>query len=141
MIGVLLAAEDPGAEGYPETLGATAIVVLVYVFMSFYTHMLGNRLSRREPLSARLMWQGWLHELPIAEGALIPISVLLISWAAGASVSTGVSAALWTSAVWVVVLEVVAGWRVSLRPLQLWLQVGAGLVIGAAILALKFMLH
>ena len=54
-----------------------------------------------------------LYELPIVESALAPVIVLLLTWAAGFTVASGVTVALWTAAVTVVVLEVEAGWRRS----------------------------
>jgi hypothetical protein len=51
MVGVLLAAEDSHREGYPETIGAAAVVLALYWLMSLYTHTLGIRLRTRGRLS------------------------------------------------------------------------------------------
>ncbi len=141
MIGVLLAAEDGRRDGYPETIGAAAIVLVLYWLTSFYTHILGVRLRNRESLDRGLFWRTCTHELPIIEGALIPVLVLLIAWAAGAHVTGGVTAALWTAAISIVALELAAGWRARLSPRGLWLQAAAGVVMGIAILSLKLVLH
>jgi hypothetical protein len=62
-------------------------------------------------------------------------------WAAGAAVTSGVTAAVWTAVVGIVTLEVAAGSRARLRPQGLCVQAGAGAVMGLAIIALKLMLH
>jgi hypothetical protein len=126
LIGVLLAAEDAGREGYPETIG----VLVLYWLASLYTHTLGLRLSRRERLNVKLICRSCVHELPIIEGALIPVLALLVAWAAGATVASAVTAALWAAAGSIVTFEVVAGWLTRLRPHDLWLQGGAGAVQG-----------
>jgi hypothetical protein len=140
-IGVLFAAEDARHEGYPETIGAAAVVLVLYWLMTFYTHTLGARLQAREPLNLTFFWRSCLHELPIIEGAFVPVLVLLLAWAAGAPVTSGVTAAVWTTAVSIVVLEVVAAWRAQLSLRSLWLQAGAGVIMGAAVIALKLVLH
>ncbi len=141
MIGVLLAAEDARRDGYPETIGAAVIVLGLYWVTSLYTDTLGDRLRSASPLSATVFWRSCLHELPIVEGGLIPVLALVVAWAAGASVTSAVTAAVWTTGASIVILEVVAGWRARLSPRRLWLQTGAGAVIGLAIVALKLVLH
>ncbi len=141
MIGVLFAAEDSGAVGYPDTIGAALIVLALYWLTSLYTYILGTRLRTGESLSASVFWRSCVHELPILEGALLPLLVLLCSWAAGANVTTGVTIAIWAAAISIVVLEFVAGWRSALPLRRLWLQAVMGAMIGFAIIALKLLLH
>ena len=89
MVGVLLAAENARHEGYPATIEAAVIVLVLYWLTSFYTHALGERLQRRESLNATLLWRSCIHELPVMEGALIPVLVLLVAWATGFTVDSG----------------------------------------------------
>ena len=140
MIGVLLAAEDARHEGYGATIEAAAIVLAIYWLTSFYTHTLGMRLQRREPLDAGLLWRSCVHELPLLEGALVPVVALLVAWAAGFGVTSGVTAALWATAASIVVLELAAGWRSGDRR-GLWRQALAGATMGLALIALKLVLH
>jgi hypothetical protein len=70
-----------------------------------HTHTLGVRLRRRESLNAALVWRSCVHELPILEGALIPVLALLVAWAAGVGVADAVSAALWVTVASIVVLK------------------------------------
>lgn len=141
MIGVLFAAEDAQSVGYPDAVAAAVIVLALYWLTSLYTYTLGTRLRTGEPLSARVFWRSCLHELPIVEGALLPLLVLLGAWAAGASITTGVSIAVWTTAVSIIVLEFAAGWRSGLGPRRLLFQAAAGAAIGIAIVGLKLLLH
>ena len=141
MVGVLLAAEDARHEDYPATIEAAAIVLLLYWLTNLYTHALGVRLQRREPLNLKLIWRSCLHELPIVEGALIPVVVLLITWAAGLTVRRGATAAVWAAAATIVVLEVAAGWRSRREPRDIWVQIGVGAVIGLALISVKLVLH
>jgi hypothetical protein len=141
MIGVLLAAEDARHAGYPATIEGAAIVLALYWLTRLYAQTLGMRLRGREPLSVSLFWRSCVHELPIIEGAAIPVLALLVAWAAGFTVASGVTAALWVVAVVVVVvLEVVAGWRSRGRR-RLWLQAVAGASMGLVLIALKLVLH
>lgn len=140
-IGVMLAAEDARRAGYPETIGAAVIVLTLYWLMSFYTYSLGLRLRTRGKLDVTLFRQSAAHELAIIEGAFIPVLALLVAWVLGASVTAGVTAAVWATAVSIVTLEVAAGRRAQLPPRDLWLQAGAGAVMGLAIIALKIVLH
>jgi hypothetical protein len=140
MIGVLLAAEDARHEGYPATIEAAAVVLALYLLTNLYAHTLGMRLRSREPLNARLVWRGCVHELPILEGALVPVAALLVAWAAGFALTSAVNAALWTAAAVVIVLEIAAGWR-SRVGRALWIQAIAGAAMGLALIALKLVLH
>jgi hypothetical protein len=141
MIGVLLAAEDPRRETYAETLGATALVVVLYWLTSLYTHILGVRLRTHEPLRGVLIRRSVVHELPIIEGAVVPMVVLVLAWATGSSLTGGVRVAVLATAVSIVGLEIAAGWRAQPRGANLWLRAAAGAVAGLAVVAVKVILH
>lgn len=141
VIGVLFAAEDAPRVGYPETLEAAALVLALYWLTGFYAHELAIRVRGREQVNLKLLWRSGLHELTIIEGGLIPVLALLLAWAAGATVTVGVAAAVWTTAATIIALEVAAGRRAGLGPKRLLLQAGAGVAVGLAIVGLKLMLH
>ncbi len=67
--------------------------------------------------------------------------MLLIGWAAGASLTAALTAALWTSAGAIVYFGLVAGLRARLRPRELILQMCAGTAMGLALIALRALLH
>lgn len=140
MIAVLLAADDARHAGYAATIEAAAVVLVLYWLTSLYAHTLGMRLRSGEPLGASLVWRTCVHELPILEGAVVPVLALLVAWAAGFGVSSGVTAALFVTVVVIVVLELVAGWRSRGRR-RLWLEVAVGATMGLLVIALKFVLY
>jgi MFS family permease len=140
MIGVLLAAEDARHEGYGATIEAAALVLALYWLTRIYADTLGSRLGRRRRLDAALLWRSCVHELPILEGALIPTVALLVAWAAGFAVTSGVTAALWATVASIVVLELAAGWRSRGRR-GIWLEAVASATLGLALIALKLVLH
>jgi hypothetical protein len=141
MIGVLFAVEDSTHETYAETVEAAVIILLLYLLTHLYAHYLGMRLRAREPLSSKLLWRSVLHQLPILQGAVIPVLALLIAWILGAKSTDGTTAALWTTAVMIVILELAAGWRARLGGWELLLQAGTGAIFGLMIVALKLVLH
>ncbi len=141
MIGVLLAAEDARQETYAETIGATAVVVVLYWATSLYTHILGVRLRTHEPLGGALFWRSVVHEFPVIEGAVIPVAVLVLAWATGASLISGVRAAVYATAISIVLLEIAAGWRAQPRGPSIWLRAVAGAAAGLAVVAVKVILH
>jgi hypothetical protein len=141
MVGVLFAAEDARRVGYRESIEAATLIVVLYWLTGLYAHNLAERLQMRESVKLSTVWRSCVHELPLIEGALIPVVALLVAWAAGASVTRGVRVAVWATAVTIVVLEVAAGWRARLRPRHLWLRTGVGVFLGLAIVGLKLILH
>ena len=141
MVGVLLAAEDANRETYGETIGAVAIVLVLYSLTGLYTHILGVRLRTQQPLARALIKQSLVHELPLIEGGVTPVVVLVVAWASGASVNGGVTAAVVATAISIVALEIAAGWRTRPRGPSIWLRVVAGALGGLAVLGVKVVLH
>lgn len=141
MIGVLLAAEDAKRETYGETIGAAVLVAALYWMTALYTYTLGARLSKPEPLDPRLIRRGVMHELPVLEGAVTPLAVLLIAWALGASLTSGLRVATVATAVSIVVLELAAGYRVEAHGRTMWVRAGAGALVGLAVIGVKVLLH
>jgi hypothetical protein len=141
LIGLLFSAEDARRVGYADTIAAAVVVLALYWLTGIYAHDLAGRLQRREPVEAKSVWRISVHELPVLEGGFIPVLALVIAWAAGASVTAAVTAGVWTTALTIVALEVLAGWRAHLGRRRLWLQAWAGAAMGLAIILLKFLLH
>lgn len=141
MIGVLLAAEDARRETYAETIGATAVVVVLYWMTSLYTHILGVRLRTHERLGGAIFWRSLVHELPVIEGAVIPVGVLALAWATGAPLTSGVRAAVYATAISIVVLEIAAGRGSQPGGASVWLRATAGALAGLAVVAVKVILH
>ena len=74
-------------------------------------------------------------------GAALPLLALVIAWIVGASQEAGLTAALRTAVVTVIVFEVVAGIRAKSTPGELLLKAAVGVTMGLAILALKGVLR
>lgn len=140
-VGALLAAESAGSETYAETVGAVAITMLVYWLAHSYAEFTSHRLKEREPARFAELGRIMVDQVPILWGAAIPLVALLIEWVAGASLSTAVTAALVTSAVMVMLIEVVAGLRAKQSGRDLVLQALFGAVLGVLIIALRLVLH
>ncbi|HEY5319109.1 MAG TPA: hypothetical protein VIJ20_14060 [Solirubrobacteraceae bacterium] len=141
IIGAVLATESVRRETLLETVGGTVVALLLYWLAHSYAETLGNRLERQIPLSAGAIARSLVRDRAMIRGASIPILALLIAAALGASLATAVAVAVWTSAASVVAFEVLAAVRAELRGTELIVQVGAGAVMGLAIIALRTVLH
>ncbi|MGI8902513.1 MAG: hypothetical protein ACR2IP_02380 [Solirubrobacteraceae bacterium] len=141
IVGAVLASESVRRETFPDTLGATALALALYWMAHSYAQTLGRRLDDQIPLSAAGLVRSLVHDRAIVRGASMPILALLIAWAVGATLATGVLAAIWTSAVSIVAFELVAGIRAQMRRAELLLQVCAGAVMGLSVIALRALLH
>jgi hypothetical protein len=140
-VGALLAAESGLRETYPETVGSTAIAVVLYWFAHSYADVLGLRLTEQRRLSWGELWHTFVQDWAIAKGAGVALLALLAAWAAGASQATAVEAAVWTVVASLIVFEVAAGVRSQAKSVELMLEVIVGGTMGLAILALRALLH
>lgn len=140
-VGALMAAESGRHESYLDLIGSALITTGVYWLLHAYSSVLGHRLSTGERLRPAGLSRALGEEWAIVRGAAIPLFALIISWSLGASQETGVTAALWSAVVSLVVFELVAGVRSRATPGELALEVGVGFTMGLAILALKVLLH
>lgn len=140
-IGALMAAESGRHESYPDLVLSALVAMMLYWLAHAYAELLGHRLTTGEPLSARTLGSALVHDWAIVRGAAIPLLALVIAWAAGASRESGVTAALRTAVVTIVVFELLAGIRARSTPVELLLKVGVGVMMGIAILALKGILR
>jgi hypothetical protein len=140
-VGALLAAESAGSETYAETVIAVVITLVIYWFAHSYAEFASERLKEREPLRFGPLGRIMVRQLPILFGAAIPLVAVLVLWAAGASLSTAVTAAVWTSAVVVVLIEMMAGIRAKRTGRELVFQTMFGGVLGLLIIVLRLTLH
>jgi hypothetical protein len=141
VIGTLLAAESAIHETYADAVGSAAIAAALYWLAHAYATVLGRRLSVQERLTPGALARALGHDSALMKGAAIPLVVLLLAWAAGASQAAGVSAALWTDVASLIVFELVAGLRSRATRAELALDVCVGVALGLGILALRIVLH
>lgn len=140
-VGALLAAESGSHESYADTVGSALIAIGIYWLAHSYASALGRRLAVPGRLTVSTLTRALVEEAAIVKGAAVPLFALLIAWAAGAAQETAVTVALWTSLVSLVALELAAGVRSHATRRELALEVGVGMTMGLAILALKVTLH
>jgi hypothetical protein len=140
-IGALLAAETAQHETYGETLGAVRLAILLYWLAHAYAGSAAQRLEDEQPLSAKSFGRALVHALPLVGGAAVPALAVCIFGVAGASLSTAISAGVWTSAGVIVLIELVAASGSGARGRAFVAQAGLGLGLGLLVIAIKALLH
>jgi hypothetical protein len=139
--GALLAAEASHRETLLRDAGGVALALVLFWLSHAYAHSLGDRVQPGrigEPVG---FVAALGHEWSIVKGSFIPLGVLLAAWAAGAGVSTCVTAALVSAAVMLVALETIAAFRGSENVATRLGHVALGTLLGLGILGLKIVLH
>ncbi|HZV26424.1 MAG TPA: hypothetical protein VFG00_09040 [Acidothermaceae bacterium] len=140
-VGTLIAAEGTRRETYESVIGASALALVLYWLAHAYAHHLGERIQRPEEWQPRDIGATLLHEAALVKGAALPIVALLLSWLAGAGLSAGVAAALWTAAIELLLLEVAAGVGRKLPRREMAIEVALGATLAVGILAIRVLLH
>src|SRR5436305_10604753 len=141
VVAALLDAESAVKETYAETVAGVVIAVLVYWLAHAYATFAGQRLSRRETFHLSDLTQALVEQATILAGAMVPLGVLLIGWAAGASLDTAVNIGIYTSAAMLLLIELVSGLRAHLSGPALLIQTLFGATLGALVIALKLVFH
>jgi hypothetical protein len=141
VIGALLAAESGRHESYLDTIASAAIAAALYWLAHAYADVLGHRLAEHERLTAPALARALAHDWAIMRGAALPLVVLAVAWAIGATQQSAVTAALWSAIVSLVAFELIAGIRAHASARELALEGAVGAAMGIAILALKIVLH
>jgi hypothetical protein len=136
-VGALMAAESGRHESYVDSISSALIATLLYWLAHAYADLLGRRLATGERLTATTLGRALAHDWAIVRGAALPLAALVIAWAVGAGREAGVTAALRTAVVTVVVFELVAGLRAKPTRGELLLKAVIGVTMGLAILAMK----
>ena len=145
-VGALLAVESGRHESYADTVGSVVIALCLYWLAHAYADVLGHRLQTHERLSIMVLGRALRDEATILLGAALPLLALLLTWAFGVALATGVTAALWTSVGSLIAFELLAGIRARagrspIGPGELVLEASVGITMGLAILALKVVLN
>lgn len=141
LVATLLSAESAVRETYPRTVAAVLVTLVAYWLTLSYSRFTGDRLERGERFELPELVGAAVEELTVLLGAAVPLIVLVIFWAAGASLSTAVTAAVYCSAATIIALELVIGVRAGLTGRQLALQTAVGAALGLLIIALRVLLH
>lgn len=140
-VAALLATESARHETYLETVGAVAVVMVLYWLAHSYATLMGRRIEGHERLQLRTIGQTAGRELPILTGAMVPLLAVLISWAAGARLTVAVSIGIWISVAMLLLIEVVAGISARLSAVALVIQTVFGAMLGLLIIAIELIFH
>jgi hypothetical protein len=140
-VAALLAAESARTETYPKTVGAVAIMMVLYWIAHSYSEFTAERMQEHEPFTYRGLMMSATRELTVLIGAAIPFSALLVCWVAGASLTVAVAAASWASAAIVIATEVVIGIRADLKGREMVRQTVIGVFLGFLIVGVRVLLH
>jgi hypothetical protein len=140
-VAALLAAESARSETYPKTVGAVAIIMILYWMAHSYSEYAAERMQEHEPFTYTGMIANATRELTVLIGAAVPFAMLVICWIVGASLTLAVAAASWASAAIVIATEIVIGVRANLTGRELVRQTVVGAILGLLIVALRVLLH
>lgn len=138
--GALLAAESSYRQTLAQAVSALATTLVLYWFAHTYASLLDRRLRTARRWTPRDFITGLLHEWPIVQGAFIPALVLVAVVVAGASVRVAEYAALASSAVLLIALEVLAGQRTGSGKTEVAVDVAVGIVLALGLIAIKALL-
>jgi hypothetical protein len=141
LVGALLAAESGLHETYLDTILSAVIATAIYWLAHSYAQVLARRLRTHDRLTPGALWRGLAREVALIRGAAIPVIVLLIAWASGASQAHAVTAALWSSVATLISFELLAAGRAPATLPERGLELGVGVTIGLGIMLLKIVLH
>lgn len=141
VVATLLAAESARSETYPRTIGGVLLALVLYWLAHSYAAFTGERLERGEPFAYAALARTASHELAVIYGAAVPLVVLLVFWAVGNRLATGVTAAIWAAVAMIVATEVTIGVRADLKGSELARQTLVGALLGVLVLGLRIVLH
>jgi hypothetical protein len=139
--GALIAAEFARRETYPRTIAALAIALALYWLAHGYAADADTSIREKKPLTLGGFGSALLHELPILIGAAVPLIVIVIFGLAGAKLSTGITAGLWTAAATITTIELTAALRAGARGAELAIQAVLGVALGLLVPAINAVLH
>ncbi len=140
-VATLLDAEGVRRETYAATVGAVALTMVLYWLAHSYAEFTGERISESEHFEFVAFLRSARRELSVLGGAGVPLLVLLVCWAVGAPLSTGVSAGIWAAAAVIVAIELALGLRAELSGRDLAKQTAFGALLGVLVLLLRVILH
>ena len=141
VIGALLAAESGSHETYADTIISGLLAAAIYWLAHAYANALGWRVTTRQRLTAGVLSRELIRDWAIVRGAAIPLLVLVLAGAAGASLETAVNAALGGAVATLIAFELIAGIGSQATGRELMLDVTVGAAMGVAIVTLKVLLH
>lgn len=140
-VGALMAAESGRHESYIDAIASAVFATLLFWLAHAYADLVGRRLDTGEALTVRTLARALGDDWGIVRGGAIPLVAMVIAWLLGASQESGVTAALRTAVVAVVVFELLADIRARSTLPELLLKAAVGVTMGVGLLAVKGVLH
>ena len=140
-VGAVLGAESARQETYVHTLEASVIAILLYWLAHSYAGSAAQRLREGESLTALGLARAMAQASPIFLGAALPLLAVLVAWVAGAALGTAVNVAIWTAAIALVLIELLAALRARRSPRGVAIQCTLGALLAVGVIALKLSLH
>jgi hypothetical protein len=141
LVAAMLAAESTKRETYPTTIAAVSIAMIVYWLANSYARFTGERAREGTHFEFGTLARDAVHELWILGGAVIPLVMLLVCWAAGGSLGSAVSVAIWSAVAMIVFTELGIGIRSHLTGRELVIQTAFGMLLGVLVIAVRVLLH
>jgi hypothetical protein len=142
LVATLLAAEVVKHDSYEKVSLRVAVALLLYWLAISYAEYVGHRAARAgQPFSLRGYLRLAVHELAVLLGALGPLIAVLACWAAGASLSTGITVSVWVAAGVIALTELALGLRSHLDGIDLVIQTTFGIAFGLIVIAMRVLLH
>ncbi|HXW34023.1 MAG TPA: hypothetical protein VEJ87_05545 [Acidimicrobiales bacterium] len=141
MIASLLAAESVRSETYPDTASAVTILLVLYWLSRSYADALEIRIEGELRWTPQIFFGSLRRQLAILRGGLVPLICLLLCWAGGVSLNTGVAIAILSAGATLVVLEAAAGIRSSEGTMGILADILVGALLGLGVFVLKVVLH
>jgi hypothetical protein len=140
-VGALLAAESTRSEGFGDTIAAVALAMVLYWVAHAYATSAADRIRDETHLTVKGFTDALVHQVPILGGAVVPLLALVIFGIAGATLSTAVTAAIWTAAAVIAAIETTAAMRAGAKGGELAAQIAVGIGLGLLVIAIKVVLH
>ena len=140
-VGALLASESTEGQTYGATVAGVCVALALYWLAYTYAEFVGERLKKSESFSPAGFFNALAGEITVVLGAGVPLVVVLICWAAGVPLASGIKAAVWASAAMIFIYELIAGVRSGLSGSELLLQTILGAVLGVLLIVLRILLH
>ncbi len=140
-VGALLAAESTEGQSYGATVAGVCVALVLYWLAYTYAGFVGERLKTPQSFSLAGFLNALAGEITVVLGAGVPLIVVLICWAVGVPLASGIRAAVWASAAMILIYELVAGVRSGLSGSELVIQATLGAVLGVLLIVLRILLH
>jgi hypothetical protein len=141
LVAAMLAAESAAKETYVKTAVGVLLAMTTYWLALAYARFTGERLEQGTRATVAGMVSAAVHELTVLYGAAVPFIALVAFWIAGASLNTGVIAAVYFADAAIIGAEIVIGVRAGLKGTALIGQAAIGAVLGILVLFLRLLMH